>query len=221
MKFTTTNEATEYLNVLVYGRSGVGKTKLIETAPKPIIISTEQGLLSIAGTGIPVLEVEIVDDLYEAYNFINTAKNLKKYKTVCLDSISDIAEAVLSDLKKTKKDPRAAYGELNTTIADVIRKFRDLPTSTYFIAKSETYENSAGMQAMRPSMPGKSLTNGLSFFFDEVLALRINEDDEDNTYRYLQTQPTLTVDAKDRSGNLNKIEKPDLKILFKKLRGRK
>lgn len=219
LKFTTTKEAGNSINVLIYGRSGTGKTTLIATAPKPIIISTESGLLSIKDYNLPVLEVNTLEDLYEAYEFVNSKKNLKKFKTVCLDSISDIAETILIDLQKNTKDGRQAYGQLNTAIAEIIRKFRDMSNSTYFIAKAEMYENAAGMQALRPSMPGRTLTNGIDYFFDELLCLRINEDDEDKTYRFLQTQPSSTVDAKDRSGNLSKIEKPDLKQLFKKLKG--
>jgi len=218
LKFSSTKDAGESINLLVYGRSGVGKTSLIATAPSPIIISTESGLLSIKEYDLPVIEIQTLEDLHDAYDFVNSKKG-KKFKTICLDSISDIAESILIDLKKQYKDGRQAYGELNTNISEMIRKFRDLNKTTYFIAKSETYENPAGMQSLRPSMPGKKLTNDLDFFFDELLCLRINEDDEDNTYRYLQTQPTSTVDAKDRSGKLNKVEQPNLKQLFKKLKG--
>ncbi len=217
LKFSTTKDAKGSINVLVYGRSGVGKTSLIATAPKPIIISTESGLLSIAKFDLPVIEISTLDDLMEAYEFVSTDKSLKKYKTVCLDSISDIAETVLADLIQNCKDPRQAYGQLAGGVGGAIRKFRDLKCSTYFIAKAEVYENSGGMQALRPSMPGKNLTNGIDYFFDELLCLRIGEDDDDKQYRYLQTQPTTTVDAKDRSRNLDPQEPPDLKKLFKKL----
>lgn len=221
LNFSTTKGASRDINVLVYGRSGVGKTTLIATAPKPIIISTESGLLSIAAYNIPVIEIETLDDLHEAYSYVNTKKMRKKFQTVCLDSISDIAETVLISLRKECRDARQAYGDLNMGMSEIIRLFRDMRMSTFFIAKAEIYENAGGMPALRPSMPGKTLTNGLDYFFDELLCLRINDDDDDKTYRFLQTQPTATIDAKDRSGKLNKIEKPDLKLLFKKLKGEK
>lgn len=221
LKFTNTSAAGEHINVLVYGRSGVGKTFLCASAPKPIIISTESGLLSIADYDIPVIEVQSLDDLLEAYDIVSSKKG-DKFTTVCLDSLSDIAEVVLSAFRKEYKDGRQAYGELNTGMADAIRKFRDLKRNVYFIAKSETYEMPSGMQGLRPKMPGRTLTADLPFFFDEVLCLMVSDEDEDgNTYRYLQTRPTATLEAKDRSGKLDKMEQADLKKLFKKLKGGK
>ncbi len=216
--FTRTKQASKHNNLLVYGRSGVGKTTLIATAKKPLIISTESGLLSIADYDIPVIEIKDLDDFKEAYKFCKQKKILKKYDLIALDSISDIAETVLSHLKENVKDPRQAYGQLADSIGKLIRKFRDLDTSTYFIAKAEVYENAAGMQALRPSMPGKKLTNDIDYFFDVVLCLEINTDDEDKPYRYLRTQLTSTVNAKDRSNKLNAIEKPNLAYVMKKLK---
>jgi phage nucleotide-binding protein len=218
LKFTNTNKSSTSINLLCYGEAGTGKTTLISTAPKPIVISTESGLLSISDHDIPVIEIENLEDLMEAYDLLNTKKYLNKFKTVCLDSITDIAETVLSDLLKNTKDGRQAYGQLNAQLSELIRLFRDMPISSYFIAASETYENAAGMQAMRPSMPGRKLTNSLDYFFDLVLCLRINNDDVENPYRYLQTQPTNTIAAKDRSGKLKQFEKPNLNKLFKKLK---
>jgi ABC-type polar amino acid transport system ATPase subunit len=90
------------VKLLVFGMAGTGKTTLIKTLPKPIVLSAEAGLLSIAGTGIPYIEIESMSDLKEAYLWI--LDNIADYETVCLDSISEIAEVVLSAEKKAAKE---------------------------------------------------------------------------------------------------------------------
>jgi hypothetical protein len=50
-----------------------------------------------------------------------------------------------------------------------------------------------------------------------VLHLAVGEDKDTGAYRYLQTQPSLTHDAKDRSGKLDAIERPNMGDIFKKV----
>ncbi len=57
IRLTTTTESVEYVKCLIYGESGVGKTWLCQTAPKPVIISAEKGLLTLKHVNIPVIEM--------------------------------------------------------------------------------------------------------------------------------------------------------------------
>jgi hypothetical protein len=45
-------------------------------------------------------------------------------------------------------------------------------------AKLEKSTDEMGKMLYNPGMPGKSLTQGLPYFFDEVLALRVERDAE-------------------------------------------
>ena len=164
-----------------------------------------------------MLKVTNVDELNEAYDFVN--KNKHKYKTVCLDSVTDIAEATLNKLQKELNfDGRRVYPQVEAEMSSILRKFRDIELNSFIIANSVQYENETGMTAVRASMPGKNLTRFLGHAFDVVMYLNINEENEKNKYRYLQTYLSATVDAKDRTGNLDKFEKPNMKRIFKKLR---
>ena len=216
---TTTKKATGKVKVLVYGGAGLGKTVLCSTAPNPIIISAEAGLLSISDHDIPVIEVNTVEDVMEAYSWLTENENAKKYETICLDSITEIAEVLLTQYKREEKDPRKAYGRLNDDMAHLIRSFRDIKgKNVYFTAKSIKKEDeSSGISLTRPAMPGATLTNNLAYWFDEVLCLRIGKTESGKEFRYLQTAPELLFDAKDRSGCLSKMEKPDLQHIFDKI----
>ena len=44
---STNTVSARNLKLLVYGQAGAGKTSLIPTLPKPVILSAEGGLLSI------------------------------------------------------------------------------------------------------------------------------------------------------------------------------
>jgi phage nucleotide-binding protein len=206
------------VKLLVFGMAGTGKTTLIKTLPKPIVLSAEAGLLSIAGTGIPYIEIESMADLKEAYLWI--LDNIGDYETVCLDSISEIAEVVLSSEKKVAKDPRQAYGAMQDAMGDLIRAFRDLQgVNVYFSAKAEKTQDEVGRLLYSPSMPGNKTGQALPYFFDEVLALRIENDSDGNPQRALQCQPDSIWTAKDRSGRLDFWEVPDLGAVIAKIKG--
>lgn len=208
-----------FIKMLVYGESGAGKTTLVPTLPNVIAISAEGGFLSIADSDIPYIEVSTIEDLEEAYDFVTNSKEAQAFESVALDSISEVAEVVLSNEKGNSKDGRAAYGEMNDKMAKVIRAFRDIPDRhVYFSAKMDKTKDEEERIIYAPSMPGKKLTQDLPYYFDEVFALRVGEDDGKVT-RMLQTQPEGRYIAKDRSGKLSQWCEPHLGGIIETIRG--
>ena len=67
-----------------------------------------------------------------------------------------------------------------------------------------------------PSFPGAKLAQNLPYLFDEVLALRIDKQD-DETIRFLQTQADNQWSAKDRSGKLDQFEEANLSKIISKI----
>lgn len=215
-----TGGATTFINMLVYGQAGSGKTSLIRTLPNPIILSAESGLLSIADAELPFIEIDSIDTLREAYLWLTQSDEAKGFESVALDSISEIGEVCLTSAKKTAKDPRQAYGELAETMGEIIRSFRDLPNRhVYFSAKVEKTQDDMGRVLYAPSMPGSKVGQSLPYFFDEVLALRIERDAEGIVQRALMCESDGLWQAKDRSGKLSTWEAPDLGEIIAKVRG--
>jgi phage nucleotide-binding protein len=208
------------VKLLVYGQAGAGKTSLIRTLPKPVVLSAEGGLLSIQDADIPFIEITSMEELQEAYMWCRDSEEAKDFDTIALDSISEVAEVVLNHELKTNKDGRAAYGELNTQMTGLIRAFRDLPSKhVYFSAKLEKSQDEMGKLLYNPSMPGKSLTQSLPYFFDEVLALRVERDSEGVNQRAIMCDTDGLWLAKDRSGKLEPWEAPDLGEIIRKIGG--
>lgn len=217
---TTCSLAANGVKLLVYGQAGAGKTSLIKTLPSPIVLSAEGGLLSIKDADLPYIEINDMDTLKEAYAWLTSADEAKAYQSVALDSISEVAEVVLNHEMKKNKDGRAAYSEMNTTMTELIRAFRDLPGKhVYMSAKLEKSQDEMGKMLYNPGMPGKSLTQGLPYFFDEVLALRVEKDADGVTQRALMCDSDGLWLAKDRSGKLDMWEAPDLGAIIAKIQG--
>lgn len=208
------------VKVCVYGASGAGKTSLIRTLPNPVVLSAESGLLSIRDADIPFIEITSMEELQEAYMWCRDSEEAKGFETVALDSISEVAEVVLNHELKKNKDGRAAYGELNTTMTELIRAFRDLPKKhVYFSAKLEKSQDETGRLLYNPSMPGKSLTQSLPYLMDEILALRVERDSEGVNQRAIMCDTDGLWLAKDRSGKLEPWEAPDLGEIIRKIGG--
>ena len=211
----TANVALSGIKGLVYGPPGVGKTTLCATADYVLIISAEKGLLSIKDKAVDFVEVKSIADIGEVYSYLTTSED---YSTVCLDSISDIAEVVLSELKPLFKDTRQAYGEMADQMLQLVRAFRDLENyNVIFTAKSRRIVDPVGVSSFVPSTPGQVLPEAIPYMFDLVMPMHIGKDAEGKQFRYLQTQPDLHWIAKDRSGVLDKMEYPDLNHLFNKI----
>jgi phage nucleotide-binding protein len=216
---STSDAHANGVKMLLYGAAGAGKTSQIPTLPDVVVLSAEGGLLSIADAGLPYIEITSMAELMDAYEWLANGEG-RKYKSVAIDSISEIAEVVLNSEKKATKDPRQAYGSMQEQMADVIRAFRDLPgRHVLMTAKLEKATDEMGRILYSPSMPGNKTGQSLPYFFDEVLALRVEKDADGVSQRALMCDSDGLWIAKDRSGKLGTWEAPDLGEIIKKIGG--
>lgn len=207
MKIISTNTVhMDGVKILMYGASGSGKTTMIKTAPNPFIISSESGLLALSDQDIPAVEVSNEKDLEEVYQYVLKSE----YDTVCLDSISDIAETILTVLKTKHSDGRAAYGALADIVSKYIRLFRDIKGKNVYFSAKEGRTDIGGSLIYGPAMPGQTLTTNLPYFFDEVL--RLECDKKDN--RVVHTRSSFTQICKDRSGKLDKTVEANISTII-------
>ena len=204
-----------YVNAIVYGVSGIGKTVLAATAPDVLIISAEDGLLSIAHQDVATTNVRSLLELINTYNYL--ANESHDYKSVNIDSISEVAQVLLIEFAAKERDKRQAYMKMADEILSLVRKFRALEMNLILNAKqARIIDEFSGKTSYGPKFPGRVLENEIAYQLDEVIAMRFHKF-EGKEFRVLQTSPDIQYEAKDRSGNLEKFEKPDLTILFNKI----
>lgn len=217
---STSDAHSNGVKIVVYGQAGAGKTSLITTLPDPVIISAEGGLLSISDSALPFIEVNTMDSLKEAFMWVAQSDEAKRFQSVAIDSISEVAEVVLAHEKRINKDGRAAYGEMQVQVIEIMRAFRDLQGKhVYFSAKCEKSQDEMGRILYNPSMPGNKLAQQIPYLVDEVFALRVERDSEGVTQRALMCDSDGLWLAKDRSGKLDAWEAPDLGAIIDKIGG--
>lgn len=221
IKVKSTKDVTvEGANIVIYGESGVGKTTLVSHLDNAIILSAEQGLLSLSKFDIPYIEIANADDVNDAYEHVRK----EGYEHIVFDSLTEIAEVVLFQIQKDLeskgkgKDKRQSYGELAEAFGVLIRKFRDIRgKNTIFFAKMKHFYDDEGVVvSYAPMMPGRVLPHGLPYLVDEVFCYQMDKKGR----RSFRTASHRKWPAKDRSGNLDAEElDPNLNDIIKRILG--
>lgn len=225
-RFNTGNAQQTFIKALCYGPSGAGKTVLSSTAPEPersFIVSAEGGTLSLSGVSLEGAHVDSMSATLEVYEWLIGSDEAKQFNFIHIDSISEIAEYCLAEEMPKHKDGRQAYGAVQTRIKKLIRAFRDLPAHhVYMTAKQARVQDDQSRMYCAPDLPGSKLAASMPYWFDLVLAYRLNkttdpETGEVKTTRALQCHGDENYIAKDRSGKLDLFEPPHLGQIMNKI----
>lgn len=219
LQSTATASAYHGVKCLIYGKAGAGKTRLCATAPNPIIISAESGLLSLRNYNLPYIQINSYFDLQQAHQWIVQSAEANQFYTVCIDSVSEIIEQILDVERGKTKDPRKAYGEIAIEGIKLLRKFRDLPNKHVYMSAKETFakDDSTGAMMYQPMLPGQQLGINFPYYFDEVFQLISGVGRDGQRYEALRTRPDFAAVAKDRSGTLDEWEPANLDYVFNKI----
>jgi len=213
------------IKILVHGPAGAGKTQLCATTGQTtIILSAEKGLRTLKRFAlefpkkfkkIKVIQINNIDDLEEVFEMVSEDHICE---WICFDSVSEIAEQILHAAKEESNDPRQAYGKMQDRIGELLRQFRDLDYNVMMTCKQKyVVDGDSGRTTYMPALPGQNLPQQIAYLFDEVFALRVEEDEDGEEYRTLQTGKDSKYHAKDRSGCLDMFEKPSIKYLAEKM----
>lgn len=203
------------INALIFGESGVGKTTLASTLPgNTIIVSLESGLMSLRHHPVDYVEIKTITDLKDVLKKLEASE----YDNIFIDSLTEIGQMFLDFSRKQYPEDRQTmkmYGYLLELMTRFIKRCRDIDKNIFFTALQKTTQDDVGKRYHVPDLQG-SISVKCPAFFDFVFNYQtIKKDDKE--IRVLVTSKTNNTIAKDRSGVLDKFEKPDLASVISKV----
>jgi phage nucleotide-binding protein len=210
---------TPFINMLVYGRSSIGKTTLAASADavpemrKVLFVDVEAGTLSLRKTDYDVDVVRITDfnDFEELFGALHAGNH--GYGTVVLDSLTEIQElcmraimrAMKADPDNMERDPDVPgmyeWNKSEKQVKKLIRAFRDLPMNVIFTALvKEDKDSKTGITMKLPDLPGK-LAHRVAALFDIVLFFGMMSEEGKGEVRVVASSASSNTVAKNRGSD--------------------
>lgn len=200
------------VKAMIYGPTGSGKTPLINSAPKPVMLACEPGMLSMRGSNVPTFQaptVALIDEFFEWFKGSNETKN---FDTVAIDSVSFMCDIYLREARKNNKHGMKAYGEMGENVMKHMMTIYFMPNKhAYMISKETTVDNQK-----RPYYPGNMVPTELPGLFDQVLRLGLYNIPNVGQQKAFRCWSSIDELARDRTGNLAEFEYPDFGAMVRK-----
>jgi len=145
------SKADPWIKMLVYGRNGMGKTRLACTAPKPLLIDIgEKGTKSVRTyPGVEVYHARSWQEVVWAYWYLKAGGH--EHESVILDTLTGMQNICMVQVLKESgdrdptKDPKTAtmrdWGKLAQLMKEQLLNFRNLPLHVVFTAQERLYDN--------------------------------------------------------------------------------
>jgi ABC-type oligopeptide transport system ATPase subunit len=235
---STKNLANERFVALVVGESGIGKTSLAKTLPdhkRVLIISAESGLLCLQGTDIDVITVDKLNPwkkpkdakengtyaMTDIYMALMKDEYKKKYDYIFIDSITEISEMLLADLKidpviLASKNGYEVWNKYSERMTHLIKGFRDLAPYSVIFTCLNTFEKDGVEMREDFKLQMAGIRDSVKAWIDIVLKYEVFTH-EDKKFRKLITDTTVSRLAKDRSGKLKPYEEANLSSIINKV----
>lgn len=218
------------VKAMLYGQPGTGKTPMLNTAPRPILLASEPGLLSMRGSNIPTWEAYSCDKIEEFFKWFFESSEARNFDTLAMDSGSQIAELSLVKHQARCKDGRKAYGEMSLECMKWFDQLYYMPQKHVVMickqmraesGKQVKMENGVVTVEMtyqaQPFFPGQDLNIKVPHRYDEILHVGLAQiPGIAQPTTAIRTKATPEILARDRSGRLAELEPPDLAALFAK-----
>jgi|SRR5215471_2515996 len=221
------DEIVDWLNLMVYGDPGAGKTWLAGTAEddprtSPVLyLDCEGGVTTIRHRRnievVPVRSIPQLEDIYNLlYYSIDSETGKIPYGTVVIDPITELADLDMRTIMKQAyqakpetvdidvPSPRE-YGKNRNHIRLIVRGFRDLPCHVILTATAGRDQDSSTppIISYHPGFAGKMVREIPGFM--DIVGYLYADATTGEVVRRLQVQGTRRIQAKDRTNRLGGV----------------
>ncbi len=206
--------------MLVYGEGGVGKTTFASTAPKPLLADCEGGAkyFGLRGIDVDVAHIKKWSDMRDYANAMGD------YETVVIDPIGELLEKlkrymrVQGNTKRIQSDgspTMAGWGWLKKTMRRYLKMLRDSGKNVLIVAHVEEQKDEQRL-VKRPKIQTK-LADEVVNMVDIVGYMTMMNNERGDSERVIIINPESDkYIAKDRTGQLGKVIKPDFSEIVEK-----
>ena len=215
-----------FIQFLVMGETGSGKSHLIATAKKPLILLTEaNGFASIAASNpnANVIPCYNLTDFDEALRAIKDGK-IKDFDTLIIDSLTEFQRMIKERIQAQTKKSFLSQNDWGTLANDMIKYIRAiirLPCD--FIATTlidTTVEEDTGIRYVKPLFEGRKTASQICTFFTAV-GLVYKEQTQNGVVRALLLDGPDRISVKPFPKLTGKIIEPNLDDIFHQVRNKK
>ncbi|QDH84429.1 hypothetical protein Axy19_004 [Achromobacter phage vB_AxyS_19-32_Axy19] len=206
------------VKMVVYGPPGSGKTPLMATAPNPLLLLIEAGAGSLRNvpSNIPGYKIDNASQADEFFLWWFGSSESKQFDTLCMDSVTHLAELYLKDELPKHKHGMQAYGEMSVRTMKQLESLNDQQYKHLCLIAKMGWQDDAGVQTKTPHFPGKDLNVKVPHLFDNIAYLDRVLIPKHGEQVAMRNKAIIGIRARDRFGKLAELEPPNLAQAFAK-----
>lgn len=194
------------VKVLIYGKSGTGKTSFGCGFPQPYVVDFDNGMLSQRGRDVE-FDLYKGKSAYQDFDFkLKELETNCPYETIVLDSITTMQEAKMDMiLQMTKKKIPTQYEwmVLLDGMKDLFTRLTKIDKHIVVIGHEMLVQDEITGEIMyMPVTYGKKFPSQLPLFFDEVYRAQVSRDKQGKPVYNMLTAAGSNYMAKSRLGYL-------------------
>lgn len=228
----TDKEANEHIRLLVYGETGVGKTRLAGTFPDPFFLDADRGLRTLKGSHFPFVPLipgertfRKTMDVLRSIRDKNAPFDKLSVKTIVLDSLTELAQMLLIESMKypsgkgTSRDITLEkpqwddYSRIGARLDAIMMLCKDLGLHVVATAGAKLDKDEVtGDFVGEPAIVG-GYRRVVGHKFDEFFYMEPKKVKGDEIY-YAYTKRYKYYAAKSRDDRPGVIENPTFQTLF-------